>query len=153
MSSLTDRTAYLRGLAEGMNLAKDKNENKLLLEMLAVLDEMAQKVNELENDLGELDEYVESIDGDLNDMEEVLFGDEDDDDYFDDDDEDDDGIEFDENDELSFDCPHCSNPMKLKASDIDFDQSPVCPKCKKPFFPDVIEGEDDEDDEDDDEDE
>ncbi len=141
MSSLTDRTAYLRGLAEGMNLAKDKNENKLMLEMLSVMDEMAQKLSEMENDLSELDEYVESIDGDLSDMEEVLFGDEDDE-YYDEDDEED--MEFDDNEELSFDCPHCGNPMKLKAADIDFDQSPVCPKCNKPFFPDVIEGEDEE---------
>lgn len=138
MSSLTDRTAYLRGLAEGMNLSKDKNENKLILEMLSVLDEIAQKVSELDVDLQELDEYVESIDGDLSDMEEVLFGDEDE---YDDDDEDDDDFELGENDELSFDCPNCGAPMHLKAADIDFEQSPVCPKCNKPFFPDVIEGE------------
>jgi predicted nuclease with TOPRIM domain len=143
MSGLTDRTAYLRGLAEGMNLAKEKNENKLLLEMLSVLDEMAQKVSEIESDVEELDEYVESIDADLSDMEEAIFGD----DEYGDDDEDMDEDEFDENEELSFDCPHCGNAMRLKASDIDFDQSPVCPKCGKPFFPDVIEGEDDEDEE------
>ena len=142
MSSLTDRTAYLRGLAEGMNLAKDKNEHKLLLEMLSVLDDMAQKINELEADVEELDEYVESIDADLGDMEEAIFGD--DDEYDEDDDEDMEEYEFDENEELSFDCPHCGNAMRLKASDIDFDKSPVCPKCGKPFFPDVIEGEDDE---------
>ncbi len=141
MSSLTDRTAYLRGLAEGMNLAKDQNENKLLLEMLSVMDEMAQKINELDADIGELDEYVESIDDDLSDMEEVLFGG--DDESCDCDDEDCEECQFDENEELSFDCPHCGTPMRLKAADIDFDESPVCPKCQKPFFPDVIEGEDD----------
>ncbi len=143
MSNLTDRTAYLRGLAEGMKLSKDQNEHKLMLEMLAVMDEMAQKVAELEGDLAELDEYVESIDEDLSDMEEVLFGDEDEDGEYDEDDEDEEYV-FDENEELSFECPHCGNPMKLKASDIDFDQSPVCPKCDKPFFQDVMEGEDEE---------
>ncbi len=140
MSSLTDRTAYLRGLAEGMSLAKDKNENKLLLEMLSVMDEMAQKISEMDMDIAELDEYVESIDGDLSDMEEVLFGDGDEDLY--DDEDDDEEMGFDGDEELSFDCPHCGNPMRLKAADIDFDQSPVCPKCNKPFFPDVMEGED-----------
>jgi len=148
MSSLTDRTAYLRGLAEGMNLSKDNNEHKLLLEMLSVLDDMAQKVNELEADVEELDEYMESIDADLSDMEEAIFGD----DEFDDDD-DLDLFEFDENEELSFDCPHCKSAMRMKASDIDFDESPVCPKCGKAFFPDIIEGEDEEDDDDEDEEE
>lgn len=142
MSSLTDRTAYLRGLAEGMNLSKEQNESKLMLEMLSVMDEMAQKMAELENGISELDEYVESIDEDLSDMEEVLFGDEDED--YDDYDEEDEDSAFGENDELSFECPHCGSPMRLKAADIDFDESPVCPKCNKPFFPDVMEGEDEE---------
>lgn len=147
MSSITDRTAYLRGLAEGLNLDKEKNENRLMLEMLSVMDEMAQKLNELEDDVDELDEYVESIDGDLGDIEDALFGDEDDDED-DDDLEDEEGEEFDENEELSFDCPHCGKTILIKAADIDFDESPLCPNCHKPFFPDVIEGEDDNDSED-----
>ena len=31
MGNLTDRAAYLRGLAEGMDLDKEKKEHKLLL--------------------------------------------------------------------------------------------------------------------------
>lgn len=139
MSNLVDRTAYLRGLAEGMSLSKEKNENKLMLEMLSVMDEMAQKINEMELDMAELDEYMESIDEDLTDMEEVLFGDEDSDD-----DEDDDEFDFDEDEELSLECPHCGSSIQLKSADIDFDQSPLCSKCNKPFFPDMIEGEDEE---------
>ena len=136
MSDLTDRAAYLRGLAEGMNLDKDKSENRLMLEMLSVMEEMAQKLSEMDADISELDEYVESIDADLNDMEEAFFSD---DDLYDEEED----SAFDEKEELSFDCPHCGNPMRLKASDIDFDQSPVCPKCDKTFFPGAPKGEDD----------
>jgi len=139
MSNLVDRTAYLRGLAEGMNLSKEKNENKLMLEMLSVMDEMAQKINEMGLDMEELDEYMESIDEDLTDMEEVLFGDEDDDA-----DDGDDEYDFNEDEELSLDCPHCGSSIQLKSADIDFDQSPLCPKCEKPFFSDILEGEDEE---------
>ena len=146
MSSLTDRTAYLRGLAEGMNLDKEKNENKLLAEILSVLEEMAQKLNQIDADVEELDEYVESIDADLSDMEEAIFGDEDECDCEDCDDYDFEEDELDENEELAFDCPHCKEPMRLKAADIDFDESPVCPMCHKPFFPDMIDGEDEEND-------
>lgn len=141
MSNLTDRTSYLRGLAEGMGLTKEQNESKLMLEMLAVMDEMAQKIAEFENDLDELGEYVESIDNDLSDMEEVLFDDEDE--Y--DDDEYDSDMSFD-GEELSFSCPHCGTPVQIKAEDIDFDESPVCSNCHKPFFPDVIDGEEENDD-------
>ena len=52
MKRITDRTSYLRGLAEGLNIDKEKAENKLMLEMLNVMDEMAQKVLELDNDHG-----------------------------------------------------------------------------------------------------
>ena len=143
MSSITDRTSYLRGLAEGLNLDKEKSENRLMLEMLAVMDEMAQKIKDLEEDVSELDEYVESIDGDLGDIEDALFGEDEDDEDADEDDEEDEA--FDENEELSFDCPHCGKTMMIKAADIDFDDSPLCPNCHKPFFPDVIEGEDEDD--------
>ena len=51
-----------------------------------------------------------------------------------------------EDEELGFDCPHCGNPVMIKASDIDFDQSPLCPACGKPFFPDETEEEDGPDD-------
>ncbi|MEG0996282.1 MAG: hypothetical protein RSH26_04915, partial [Clostridia bacterium] len=79
MSNLTDRAAYLRGLAEGMNLDKEKNENKLMLEMLKVMDEMAQAIAAIEEDFGELEEYVDDVDADLADIEDALFGDEDED--------------------------------------------------------------------------
>jgi len=118
MGNLTDRAAYLRGLAEGMGLDKEKKEHKLLLEMLGLMDEMAQKVSELDADVGELEEYVEDLDSDLSDMEEVLFGD--DEDECDCDEED--GCSCDEEEELSFDCPHCGKTVLVKAADIDYDE-------------------------------
>ena len=133
MSNLTDRAAYLRGLAEGMDLDKEKKEHKLLLEMLGLMDEMAQKVSELDADVGELEEYVEDLDSDLSDMAEVLFGD--DEDECDCDEED--GCSCDEEEELSFDCPHCGKTVLVKAADIDYDESPVCEFCGKPFFVDA----------------
>lgn len=126
MGNLTDRAAYLRGLAEGMNLDKEKNENKLLLEILGLMDEMAQKVSELDADVGELEEYVEDLDSDLSDMEDALFGD-----------EECDCEEEDGQEELSFDCPHCGKTVLVKAADIDYDESPVCEHCGQPFFTDV----------------
>ena len=147
MSNLTDRAAYLRGLADGMGLDKEKNENKLLLEMLGLLDEMAQKINELDEDIGELEAYVEDVDSDLADIEDVLFGDEDEDcdcGCCDDDD-----CEhchgFDDDEELCFDCPNCGKEVMVKASDIEYDESPVCEHCGEPFFTDLPD--EDEDDE------
>ena len=41
MANITDRTAYLRGLAEGMKLDREVNEQRLILEMLDVMDEIS----------------------------------------------------------------------------------------------------------------
>ncbi len=145
MANITERTAYLRGLADGLNLDKEKAENKLLLEMLTVLDEMAQHMAQTDADLDELNEYVEDMDADLADMEELLF-DEDDDCDCDDCDCDCDDCDCECGDcdqELAFDCPNCGKTVMLKASDIDFDESPVCSACGEPFFVDV-EDEDEE---------
>ena len=147
MANITERTAYLRGLADGLNLDKEKAENKLLLEMLNVLDEMAQHLTETDADLDELSEYVEDMDADLADVEEVLFDEEDDCDCCDHDcdcdDCDCDDCDCDCEQELSFDCPNCGKTVMIKASDIDFDESPVCSACGQPFFVDV-EDEDEE---------
>lgn len=140
MDHLTDRAAYLRGLAEGMGLNKDTNENKLLLEMISLMDEMAQKISELDADMGELEEYVEDLDADLSDMEDALFDDEDDDCDCDDCD----CCHEDGEEALSFDCPHCGKNVLVKAADIDYDESPVCEHCGQPFFSDELDGEDDE---------
>ncbi len=149
MATITERTAYLRGLADGLNLDKEKAENKLLLEMLSVMDEMAQQLAETNEDLDELSDYVEDMDSDLAEVEELLFDEEDDCDCddcdcdCDDCDCDCDDCDCDCEQELSFDCPNCGKTVMIKASDIDFDESPVCSACGQPFFVDV-EDEDEE---------
>ena len=77
MANITDRTAYLRGLAEGMKLDREVNEQRLILEMLDVMDEMSHQLADVNDSVDELNEYVEDIDNDLSDMEDVLFGDDD----------------------------------------------------------------------------
>ena len=147
MANITERTAYLRGLADGLGLDKEKAENKLLLEMLSVMEEMAQQLAETNEDLDELSDYIEDMDADLAEVEEMIFEDDDCDCGCDCDDCDCDDCDCDCDcdceQELSFDCPNCGKTVMIKASDIDFDESPVCSACGQPFFVDV-EDEDEE---------
>lgn len=139
MANITDRAAYLRGLAEGMKLDREDNQQRLLLEMLDLMDEMAHQLADANAELAELQEYVEDIDTDLTDMEEVLFGDDDDcdcEDCMDDYDEDDN-----EDQELSFDCPNCGKTVLLRASDIESEEDVVCKHCNTPFFTDIEDDE------------
>ena len=133
MSNLSDSVAYLKGLAEGMEIAEDSKMGKLVLAIIDTLGEAAEAIQQLAEDHEELDEYVESIDDDLAEIEEALFDDDDDD--YDDDDEDDDLIEC--------ECPHCGNVIYFDAESFDLAEEHLCPGCKKALF--------DESDEDDDE--
>ena len=144
MSELTDRVAFLRGLAEGMQLDASKPESKLMLKMLEVLDEMAKDNDDLHKALDELNDYVESIDEDLSDMEEDIYGDATDE--GDEEDEDDDESADDEDDEdertVEYACPYCGEVMVFDVERFDFDEDYLCPNCHKPLFPEDNEGED-----------
>lgn len=137
MSDINDRVAYLKGLAEGMKLSDETNEGKLLLKMLDVLEEMANELTTLRADHDELDEYVESIDDDLADMEAYLFDDEDEDGYTEDGDED----EEEDDQVVSYTCPHCGNEVTFEIDGFDFEEDNRCPACGKPLFP--VDGEED----------
>lgn len=154
MSKLTDKASYLKGLAAGMKLNLEKDNNQLIVEILDLLSETAEEIERMNDAHDELNEYVESIDDDLADLEETLFGDDDDcccgcddddcdccDDDEDDEDEDEDD---DEDDELiTYACPSCGHEIEFHASSVDFDEDYRCPACGKPVFPELDEDEDD----------
>ena len=138
MSKLTDRISYLKGLAEGLKLNADKDSNRMILEILDVLQETAQDLSQLTEAHNELNDYVESIDDDLAELEEDLF--DDDDEYYedDDDDDDDDGYEFgdaEDDDKCSCGCGghHHDDEDEDEDDDEGDDEDEVityaCPHC------------------------
>ena len=141
MSKLTDRISFLKGMAAGMKLNMDKDANKLMLEMLTVMGEMAEEMAAMTEAHNDLNEYVESIDDDLANLEENLFGEEDGEELDEDMDgeEDEDGLT--EDDLILYACPHCGHELEFRASDVDFDEDFLCPVCNKPIFPEVEDDE------------
>ena len=141
MSKLTDRISFLKGMAAGMKLNMDKDANKLMLEMLTVMGEMAEEMAAMAEKHNDLNEYVESIDDDLAELEETLFGEEDGEELDEDMDgeEDEDGLT--EDDLILYACPHCGHEIEFHASDVDFDEDFLCPVCNKPIFPEVEDDE------------
>lgn len=151
MSKLTDKVSYLKGLAAGMKLNMDKDANKLLVEVLGVLGEFAEEMQAMTDAHDELSEYVESIDDDLADLEETLFGDDDDCGCDHDEDCDCDECEDEEDEVIAYSCPSCGHELEFLASDVDFDEDYLCPACGKSVFPEVEEDEDEAEEEEEDE--
>lgn len=140
MNYLKEKVAYLKGLAEGMQLSDSTNEGKLLKAILEVLDDVALAVDDIEEVQEELSEQVDEMDEDLADIESLVYGDEceceecEDDECEECDDEDCDDECDDEDDEeeiiAEFDCPHCGETVNLEEAYMKKD-SVLCPHCHK----------------------
>ncbi len=126
MEYLFERVAYLKGLAEGLNIKEGSKEGKLLLGIIETLEEFAEAIVELDEHQEEMAEYVEALDEDLMDVEEEVFEDEDFDDE-DDEEYDDDEIEF-----AEVNCPYCDEEIYVDEELLaEEDNEIVCPKCHK----------------------
>ena len=75
---LGEKSAYLQGLAAGLELDQTKTEGKLLGELLTVVSDMAAAIEDLERECAHLHDYIEELDADLGDVEEILFDEEED---------------------------------------------------------------------------
>ncbi|WCK53154.1 hypothetical protein PP175_17320 [Aneurinibacillus sp. Ricciae_BoGa-3] len=77
MDELQKRAAYLRGLADGMEITT--KEGRLIQELVSIIDEMSQFIIQAHFRIDEQEEYLEAVDEDLAEVELFLFDDEDDD--------------------------------------------------------------------------
>lgn len=88
--TVTEKVAYLKGLAEGLGIEEDSKEGKLLKAVMDVLADLAVSVEDLEDYTAELTEQVDAIDEDLDALENDFYddkcdccGDEDEEAYYD----------------------------------------------------------------------
>ena len=139
MSNLSDRVSYLKGLAEGLKLDTEKSEGKLIEKILEALSDITAEIDSLREDHDDLSSYVEAIDNDLGDLEDVVLGDDEDEDFDDEDEdeEDDDGL-------VEYTCPHCGEEMTFEVDSFDFDEDYLCPNCHQPLFPETPDEDDEE---------
>ena len=114
--TLTERTAYIKGLCEGMGLdKKDTPEAKIINALLELCEEMALEIEDIEYDIGELADYCEELDEDLGDVEEVLL--------------DMDDEEWDDEDECDGDCDACEICGDCEYCDDEDYYEILCPSC------------------------
>ncbi len=123
---ITENAAYIKGLFEGYEINKDTKEGKIIGEMLTLLCDMADKIAALEADNKELHEYVEELDQDLGAVEEDLyFDDEDYEDY--DDLNDDEEYDGEDCEYFELECPSCGEIICFDDS-LSTDEI-TCPAC------------------------
>ena len=71
MGEIREQVAYLKGLAEGLNVGESA-EGKLIVKMFDVLDSIADAFDDVDDEIEELEEYIEAVDEDLSEIEEIF---------------------------------------------------------------------------------
>ena len=138
--TISEKVAYLKGLAEGLNLDTEKSkEGKLISVMIGILEEVGLTLEDLEDSTAAMGEELDAISDDLADVEEIVF----------DDDDEEEGCCHrghchchDDDDFFEVECPTCG-------AEIDIDESILeagtveCPSCGDTFAIDLCDEEED----------
>lgn len=127
---ITERVAYLKGLAEGLGLDAETKEGKIITVMIDILDDIALELQDHQDQIIEISDGLDAVSDDLEDVEELIYEDEDLDDEEDDEDEDcyattcptcEETVYFDESvlEEGEVVCPNCGEKLEFDPSDIE----------------------------------
>nr|WP_325212635.1 CD1247 N-terminal domain-containing protein [uncultured Oscillibacter sp.] len=120
--SITEKVAYLKGLAEGMELNAEKKEGKLLLAVIDVLEDVALELADIQDAQEELGDGLDAVSDDLEDVEDLLYGEDGEDEEYELDD-----LGEDE-DCYATTCPTCEETIYFDESVLE-DGQVVCPNC------------------------
>lgn len=114
--TITEKSAYIRGLMEGLSLDQESKEVKVLNAIVDLLDDLTLTVSDLEEGYHDLGDQLDEVDEDLGTLEESFYGD----DFEDEDDEDDVFYEV--------TCPTCNETICL-SEDVLLKGEIDCPNC------------------------
>lgn len=125
--TISEKVAYLKGLAEGLELdtAKSK-EAKLISVMIGILEEVGLSIEDLEENAEALGEEIDAISDDLSDVEEVVFGEEEEDAW--------------DDDFFEVECPTCGADIEINEDVLEAGVV-ECPSCGERFAIDLSDEE------------
>lgn len=117
--TVTERVAYVRGLFEGLEINVDKKEGRLFKEIIALLEDMALSITDLEEENEALQEVIDAM------IEDIY----DDDDSYDEEDVEPDDMAYDPDSELfEVVCPSCGEEIYVDEAALS-QGSIACPAC------------------------
>ena len=145
--NITEKIAYIKGLAEGLGLDDSKPEVKVINAIVDLLDDIAYDLTDMEELYDDLSEQVDEIDQDLAEVESELYDDEcecDDDECCCEDDDDD--FDFDDEEEEFYEvtCGACGQKLNV-SEDVLLEGAIECPNCGELLefdFSGLFDGED-----------
>ncbi|MBR5155438.1 MAG: hypothetical protein IKW62_03010 [Clostridia bacterium] len=113
MSEFTNRAAYLKGLADGMKLDTEKNEGKLLSEIIDFLCDISAEIEAIDDEQGFIADQLDELEEEVELIGDEVFEDYDDEDY---------------DDEFQITCEACGEDIIVTTEDL-MDGEILCPTC------------------------
>lgn len=116
--SILKKSAYIKGLMDGLDLDKNTNEGKILSKIIDLLEDICEEVCNVKEDINDVWKVVDDVDEDLKKLEDFAFSNCDSklDDYF------------------CVKCPNCGQEHYMRYSDLTTDELEdgeiKCPNCK-----------------------
>ena len=139
--TISEKSAYLKGLMDGLNLNTETNEGKMIAAIVDLLGDVTRRLTDVEETTIAISDELDEIEEDLDAIEDFILDEDDydDDEDWDDEDDDEDWDDEDEDYEEGFDFGDPDTTIYevecACGSIIDFDEetleegSIVCPNC------------------------
>ena len=150
---LNKKAAYLQGLVDGLGIDDTTKEGKIIKAMSALLGEMAEVIESVDEDLSRAYDQINDLSDELEDLEADLYEEDEDGESEDAEDEDSDGDDDDAKDDdiasepfYEVACPNCGETVYVSEDDLDAGEA-NCAHCGVTFEV-ALEGDDEEDAED-----
>ena len=130
--TISEKVAYLKGLAEGLNLDTEKSKKgKLISVMIGIMEKVGLSLEDLDENTTALGEELDAVSDDLADVEEIVYGD----------DEDECGCGCEDEDFFEVECPNCGEDLEIDESVLETG-SVECPNCGEKFAIDLSDEDD-----------
>ena len=136
--TISEKSAYIKGLMDGLNLDTDKAEGKLIAALVELMGDVTKKLTDVEDTTIAISDELDEIEEDLDAIEDYILDDEDedyddyDDDDFDDydeDDYDDEGFDFGDEDTTIYEVKcACGNVITFDEDTLE-EGSIICDNC------------------------
>ena len=128
--NLSEKSAYLKGLMDGLKLDQEAPEGKMISGIVELLQEVTGAIGDLQENAEAVSDELDEIEDDLDAIEDYLMDDDDEEDGF----MDDDGEDFDYDDDTMYEvtCPKSGEVLHLDEETL-LNDSVDCPKCGEPL--------------------
>jgi formylmethanofuran dehydrogenase subunit E len=134
--TISEKSAYLKGLMDGLKLSTETDEGKMIASIVDLLGDLCKKVTDIEETTIAISDELDEIEEDLDAIEDYIMDEEDDYDEWDDEDEYDDdeeyeeGFDFGDEDSIIYEveCPVCGEIINFDDETLEEGSIP-CPNC------------------------